>query len=132
MTLSTFLKINAILFIPFGIGMLMMPSILFPMIGVNLDGDGLLMASTVGSMLFSFGLICLLARNVSLESNAIIPSLAGNFSFHLIDSILTFKGAFSGVMNAFGYMFSSMHFILTIGFLVFIFKAKRGAIAHQA
>lgn len=132
MKLSTFLTINAIMFIPFGIGMLMMPSVIFPMIGVNLDGDGLLMASTVGSMLISFGLICLLARNVSLESNAMTPLLAGNLSFHLIDSILTFKGAISGVMNSLGFMFSGMHFILAIGFLVYILKAKRSVIVNQA
>lgn len=123
MKLSTFLAINAALFIPFGIGMLMMPSEIFPLIGVLLNGDGLLMASTVGSMLFSFGLICLLGRNVSLESSTIIPLLAGNMSFHLIDSILTFKGAISGVMNTLGFMFSGMHFILGIGFLLFIMKS---------
>jgi len=95
------------------------------MIGVNLDGDGLLMAGTVGSMLFSFGLICLLARNVSFESGAMIPLLAGNLSFHLIDSILTFNGAISGTMNSFGFMFSAMHFILSIGFLLYLLKAMK-------
>ena len=132
MKLSTFLTINAVMFIPFGIGMLMMPSVIFPMIGVNLDVDGLLMASTVGSMLFSYGVICLLGRNVSLESSAIIPLLVGNLSFHLIDSILTFRGAISGVMNSFGFMFSGMHFVLAIGFLFFFMKSKKSMKVNPA
>jgi len=121
MKLSTFLTINALMFIPFGVGMLLMPSTIFPMIGVNLDGDGLLMASTVGSMLLSFGVTCLVSRNAQY-SQGLKAVLFGNLSFHLIDSLLTFRGAFSDTMNSFGYMFSSMHLILAIGFLVYIIR----------
>jgi len=124
MKLSTFLRINAVMFIPFGFGMLLMPSLIFPMIGVQLDGDGLLMASTVGSMLLSYGLICLLARNLPFSSAGIVAILAGNLCFHLIDSLLTFRGALSGVMNSFGFIFSAMHFALAIGFLVYLIKAQ--------
>lgn len=113
------------MFIPFGIGMLLMPSLIFPMIGVHLDSDGLLMASTVGSMLFSFGLICLLAKNLTYDSPGFTALLVGNLSFHLIDSVLTLRGAASGVMNSFGYAFSAMHFVLAIGFLIYVLKARK-------
>ena len=130
MNLKTFLTINAIMFIPFGVGMLLMPTMIFEMIDVNLDSDGTLMASTVGSMLLSFGLICLFARDAATPSVALNALIIGNFAFHAIDSFLTFKGAFSGVMNSFGYMFSSMHFIFAIGFIYFYFKMnpKDGAL----
>lgn len=36
MKLSTFLTLNAIMFVPFGTGMLLMPSAIFPMIGLTL------------------------------------------------------------------------------------------------
>lgn len=124
MKLFTFLKINAFLFIPFGVGMLFIPSFIFPMIGVELDGDGLLMASTVGSMLLSFGIICLFTNNTE-DSRALKAILLGNLSFHLIDSLLTFRGAFTGVMNSFGYLFSGMHFILAIGFLIFFIELMK-------
>ena len=124
MKLKTFLTINAVMFIPFGIGMLTMPSMIFPMLEVNLDADGLVMASTVGSMLFSFGLTCLFARNESENSVGLNALLIGNFSFHTIDFILTGKGAFTGVMNSLGFVFSTMHFLFAVGFLTFLIKSK--------
>ena len=124
MNLKTFLTLNAILFIPFGLGMLIMPTFIFEMIDVQLDSDGLLMANTVGSMLFSFGLICLAARNADEQTLALQAVLIGNFSFHAIDFFLTGKGAFTGVMNELGYMFSGMHLLFALGFLFFYLKMK--------
>ncbi len=125
MKLKSFLTINAIMFIPFGIGMLTMPSLIFPMLNVNLDSDGLVMASTVGSMLLSFGLICFFAKNETNNSASMRAILIGNLSFHTIDFILTGKGAFTGVMNTLGYMFSSIHFLFAIGFLYFLTQSKK-------
>ena len=112
------------MFIPFGVGMLTMPSVIFPMLDVNLDADGLVMASTVGSMLLSFGIICLFARKEESNAVGMKAIILGNFSFHLIDFILTGKGAFAEVMNPLGYMFSTMHFLFAIGFLYFFIKTR--------
>ena len=101
-----------------------MPSFIFPMVGVNLDADGLVMASTVGSMLLSFGVICFVARNEENNTIAMKAILIGNLLFHTIDSFLTGKGAIMGTMNAMGFMFSSMHFLFAIGFLYFLMKNK--------
>lgn len=120
MKIKQFLTINAVMFIPFGIGMLMLPNLIFPILNVELDSDGLLMARTVGSMLFSFGLICLTARNVTPNSDGMRAILVGNLSFHAIDFILTGTGALSETMNVFGYVFSSLHLIFAIGFLYFL------------
>lgn len=124
MNLKSFFTINAILFIPFGVGMLIIPSTLFQLLDVNLDGDGLLMASTVGSMLLSFGITCLAARNFEGYSTTLLAILLGNLSFHTIDCILTFKGAFTGEMNNLGYVFSAMHFLFAAGFLFYYLKIK--------
>jgi hypothetical protein len=124
MKLKQFLTVNAIMFIPFGIGMLMVPYLIFPMIHVNLDSDGLLMASTVGSMLLSFGIICYVSRNESLNTIGMKAILTGNLTFHAIDFLLTLKGAYTGVMNALGYMFSTLHFLFALGFLYFLFVRK--------
>ena len=124
MNLKTFFTINAIMFIPFGIGMLIMPSTIFNMLDVILDNDGLLMASMVGSMLLSFGLVCLITRGFDGPSTALKAILLGNLTFHVIDSILTFKGAFTGDMNNLAYAFSTMHLLIAIGFLFFYLKYK--------
>lgn len=122
MKLSTFFTINAIMFIPFGVGMLFLPSLIFPMLDVQLDADGLIMASTVGSMLLSFGLICLFARNLTYEDPGLKAILIGNLAFHAIDCMLTFKGAYLGDMNGLGFMFSGIHFMFAIGFAYFLSK----------
>jgi hypothetical protein len=124
MKLKTFLTINAAMFIPFGIGMLLIPTFIFPHIGVNLDTDGLLMASTVGSMLLSFGIICWLSRNESCNTIGMKAILTGNLAFHAIDFVLTGKAAFSTTMNSMGYMFSSLHFLFALGFLYFLIKSS--------
>jgi hypothetical protein len=125
MKLRSFLILNAIMFIPFGIGMLTMPSFIFPMVGVDLDADGLVMASTVGSMLLSFGIICFFARNEDLGAGGMKAILTGNLVFHTIDSFLTGKGALTEVMNPMGFMFSSMHLVIAVGFLIFLLQASK-------
>ena len=125
MKLSTFLTINAIMFVPFGIGMLLLPKFIFPLIGVELDADGLLMASTVGSMLFSFGLICWVAKKETPNTLGMKAMLMGNLAFHSIDSFLTGKGAFLEVMNGMGYVFSLMHLLFALGFLYFLRVTSR-------
>ena len=124
MKFKQFLTINAIMFIPFGIGMLVLPNLIFPMIAVDLDSDGLLMASTVGSMLLSFGIICFFARNENAATNSMKAIMIGNLVFHSIDCILTFRGAFSGNMNSFGYLFSVLHFSFALGFAYYLIKNK--------
>ncbi len=125
MKLKSFLIINAVLFVPFGIGMLLMPSFIFPMIGVNLDADGLLMASTVGSMLLSFGIISYVSRNEDLHTIGMKGILTGSLVFHSIDFLLTFRGAYSNTMNSLGYLFSTLHFLLAVGFLYYLIKTKK-------
>ena len=127
MKLATFLSINAFMFVPFGVGMLLIPQFIFPMVGVHLDPDGLVIASTVGSMLLSFGLICWFSKNESPYSIGMKAILIGNLVFHSIDSFLTGKGAITGVMNSMGFMFSSMHFLFALGFLYFLRLNSRNA-----
>ncbi len=125
MNIKQFLTINAFMFIPFGIGMLTLPNLIFPVLDVKLSADGLLMARTVGSMLFSFGLICLFARNAERNSVGMTAVLIGNFSFHTIDFLLTGMGALSETMNPLGFMFSSIHLMFALGFLYFLVKKSR-------
>jgi hypothetical protein len=125
MTLNKFLILNAILFIPFGIGMLVMPGALFPLFGIDLDADGILMARVFGSALMNYGLICYLIRNEAQHSTEMKAVLTGNFLFHAFDAISTFIASYSAVMNNLGWMFTSLHFILAIGFLYYLIAEKK-------
>lgn len=124
MTLKKFLVLNAIMFIPFGIGMLIMPTVLFPMFGVDLDPDGTLMARVFGSALMNFGVICYMIRDENPFSIGMKAVLTGNFLFHVFDTLSTFVASYNGVMNVLGWMFSGLHFVLALGFLYFLRKKE--------
>ncbi len=120
MKLKSFFLVNALMFIPFGTGMLLMPLFIFKMLDVNLDADGLLMASTVGSLLLSFGVLSYFSRNLDIYSAGVKAILIANLLFHIIDCFLTFKGTYTGVMNSFGYLFSTLHFLFALGFAYYL------------
>lgn len=120
MRLKLFLTINAILFIPFGLAMLAIPGILFPMFGIDLDADGILMARVFGSALMSIGIMCYLVRSEPMESAGLKAILIGNLIFHAIDAISTLMASLNGTMNALGWMFFGLHFVLALGFLYYL------------
>jgi hypothetical protein len=125
MKLSSFLLTNAVLFVPFGLAMLIAPAVLFPLFGIDLDADGILMARVFGSALMNFGLICFLIRNEHEFSVGMKAVLAGNFFFHAFDAGSTFVASFNGVMNILGWMFFGLHFVLAIGFLVYLLRKEQ-------
>ncbi|WP_273566910.1 hypothetical protein [Maribacter halichondriae] len=129
MSLKQFLISNAVLFVPFGLVMLAIPGLFFPMVGLDLDPDGILMARVSGSGLLNFGIMCYLVRNENNASTGLKAILIGNLIFHGLDAISTFIASFSGVMNTLGWLFCGLHFILAIGFLFFLQKLKVPKIA---
>ena len=129
MNLKQFLVVNALLFVPFGLVMLAIPGIFFPMVGVDLDADGLLMARVSGSGLLNFGIMCYLARHEGRESMGLKAILIGNLIFHGLDAISTFIASYTGVMNTLGWLFCGLHFVLALGFLHFLKSIKAPQIA---
>lgn len=121
MNLKNYLILNAALFIPFGLSMLLLPSLLFPLFGIDLDADGILMGRVVGSSLLTIGLVSYLIRKEEPRALGMKAFLIGSLVFHAIDTVTTFAASHSGEMNALGWMFSSMHFVLAIGFFYFLF-----------
>ena len=125
MKLPTFLTINAVLFVPFGLTMLLVPALLFPLFGIDLDADGILMARVFGPALFNFGLICYLIRKEQQFTIGMKAVLVGNFLFHAIDAISTLIASLNGVMNTLGWLFFTLHLVLAIGFLVYILQKPK-------
>ena len=124
MKLQKFLLINGLIFIPFGILMFTVPNLLFPIFGINLDSDGTLMARVSGSAVLSLGLICYLVRQEESSSRSMNAILWGNFVFHLLDTVSTGLASFKTDMNSLGWMFTSLHLLLSLGFLYFILLNK--------
>ena len=125
MNLKQFLTLNGILFVPFGLAMLAIPGVLFPMFGIDLDADGILMARVFASALLNFGIICYLVRKERSDSMSLRAILIGNLIFHGLDAISTLIASYSGVMNTLGWMFCGLHFVLALGFLYYLYDLKR-------
>ena len=128
MSLKQFLTINGVLFVPFGLCMLTVPALLFPMFAIDLDADGILMARVFGSALLNFGIICYLVRNELGASMPLRAILIGNLIFHALDAISTFLASYYGVMNTLGWLFFGLHFVLALGFLYFLYDLKPKAL----
>lgn len=120
MRLKLFLIINSLLFVPFGLMMLTIPGMLFPMFAIDLDADGILMARVFGSALLSIGLMCYLVRNEPNGSIGLMAIMIGNAVFHGLDAVSTFIASYTGVMNSLGWLFFTLHFVLALVFLGFI------------
>jgi hypothetical protein len=120
MRLKLFLIINSLLFVPFGLMMLTIPGMLFPMFAIDLDADGILMARVFGSALLSIGLMCYLVRNEPNGSIGLMAIMIGNAVFHGLDAVSTFIASYTGVMNSLGWLFFALHFVLALVFLGFI------------
>ena len=131
MSLKNFLLLNAILFVPFGLAMLLLPGTLFPLFGIDLDADGILMARVFASALLSIGLMCFIARSESPQSLGMRALLIGNFIFHALDALSTFTASYGGVMNSLGWMFMGLHFLLAVGFLFYLVSARKPQLAPK-
>ena len=131
MRLHHFLVINAILFVPFGLLMLAVPGILFPIFGIDLDADGLLMARVFGSALMNFGILCYLVRKEPSGSTGLKAILIVNFIFHAIDAVSTFMASYDGTMNTLGWMFFGLHFFLALGFLYYLRNKPEAAVVEE-
>ena len=105
--------------------MIIIPGMLFPFFGIDLDADGLLMARVFGSALANIGLMCYLVGDEAKDSVGMKAILFGNLFFHAIDACSTGWATYLGTMNSLGVMFTSLHFFLALGVLYFLYSRLR-------
>ena len=122
MKLKSFLIITAIIYIPFGIGMMLIPYQLFGIYGFDLNADGAILGRVVGAAIVGLGLINYLSRNEDLSSVSLRAILIGNLVYHVLDTFIDFFPTYQGVVNAFTWSFVVLHIVLAIGFAYFLFR----------
>lgn len=124
MNLKTFLTITAFIYIPFGLGMVLIPYELFGFYGFELNASSAMLGRVVGAAIIGMGLMNYLSRNAGLESSALRAILIGNLVYHAMDTVIDFFPTYQGVVNAWTWSFVGLHIVLALGFAYFLFVKK--------
>ena len=120
MKFSTFLIINAIVALVFGIGFLLAPAFMVTTYGVSPGPAMNLVAQFYGVELVVVGLLSWFARNVqdSLARRSIILAFLIGDGIGVIISLI---GTLTGVLNAVGWSAVIVYLLLALGFAYFQF-----------
>lgn len=124
MKLSTFSIIWAILYIGFGLGLLLIPVQFMDAYGVSLDDDGTMMARILGAALTSFAIVFWLNRNTPATDKSWHNVLLASLIYNIIDIPIVLVATLEGVMNALGWMPVGLHLFLAATFGLCLFKRE--------
>jgi len=124
MTLKTFSVIWAVIYLGFGLGLLLIPATFMTTYGVTLNSSGVFMTRILGSALTAYSLIFYWNRNTPLSDNTQHNILKGNFIYNIIDTPVVLMGTLNGVMSAMGWVPVGLHIFLAVTFGYFTFKKR--------
>jgi hypothetical protein len=126
MKLSTFSIIWAVLYIGFGLGLLIIPVQFMAPFGVTLDSSGTLMARSFGAALTAYALTFYLNRNTAATDKGWYNLLLTSFIYNIVDIPILLMATLDGVMNSMGWMPVGLHVFLAATFGYFTFKKGQG------
>ena len=126
MKLSTFSIIWAVLYIGFGLGLLIIPLQFMAPYGVTLDSSGTLMARSFGAALTAYALTFYLNRNTAATDKGWYNLLLTSFIYNIVDTPILLMATLDGVMNSMGWMPVGLHVFLAATFGYFTFKKGQG------
>lgn len=122
MKLKTFSIIWAVLYIGFGLGLLIIPVQFMATYGVTLDSNGALMARILGAALTAYALTFYLNRNIASTDKGWYNLLLTSFIYDIVDIPIVLIATLNGVMNSMGWMPVGLHVFLAATFGYFAFK----------
>jgi hypothetical protein len=120
MKLSSFLVLNAVIALVYGIGAVLVPGTVLTMYGMTPNPGMLLIGQFFGVALIGIGLVTWLARNV-VDSAAQRAIILGLLISDVVGVIVALLGTLSGVMNAVGWSSVLIYLVLTLGYAYFQF-----------
>lgn len=126
MQLSTFSIIWAVLYIGFGLGLLIVPIQFMEPYGVSLDSSGTLMARSFGAALTAYALVFYLNRNIAATDKGWYNLLLSSFIYNIVDFPILLMATLGGVMNSMGWIPVGLHVFLAATFGFFVFKKDKG------
>jgi hypothetical protein len=125
MKLKTFAIIWSIIYIGWGLGLLVNPVRLMAIYGLALDASGALMARIVGASLIGFGMTFWLNRSINSTEKGWYNLLSTSFIYNIISIPVTFMATLNGVMRSMGWIAVGLHIFLALTFGFFTLNKKR-------
>ena len=125
MKLKTFSIIWSILYIGFGLGLLVIPVQFMSTYGVTLDTNGTLMTRILGAALTAFALTFYSNRNIASTDKGWHNLLLTSLIYNIVDIPIVLKATLDGVMNSMGWVPVGLHIFLAATFGYFTFKKRQ-------
>lgn len=121
MTLRNLLILNAVIALPFGLGFVLIPGVMWTLYGMGNTPATNLAGQLFGVELIAVGVLCWLVRDAT-ETRAMPGITLALLIADMIGLIVTSVGTFTGVMNAFGWSGIVIYSGLAIGYAYFMFR----------
>ncbi|HMQ47569.1 MAG TPA: hypothetical protein PKA00_14700 [Saprospiraceae bacterium] len=125
MKLPTFSVIWVVLYISFGLGLLIIPVQFMATYGVSLDSNGTLMARVLGAALTAYALTFYFNRNIPVSDKGWYHLLLASFIYNVLDIPIVLMATLNGVMNSMGWIPVGLHVFLAATFGYFVFKKPK-------
>ena len=123
MKLRTLITIHSILLFLFGLGFLLVPSVMLSVYGTSTDSTGLLTARVFGIANIQLSIIMWISRNdvgtKMLKTLLLLLCLGNGLAF-----VLALRAQISGVFNILGWTNVALYLLFAFGYGVFQLKGK--------
>lgn len=122
MKLTTFSIIWSILYMGFGLGLLLIPNAFMATYGVELGSGGVMMSRILGASLTAFALAFYFNRSLPATDPAWKNLLVASFVYNVLDIPIVLMATLDGVMNSLGWMPVGLHVFLAASLGYFAFR----------
>ena len=124
MSFKNLLTINAVIFLAFGIGFVLIPTPLISLYGADANPTSMMLTQLYGSLLIAISLVCWLSRGIS-DANAGRAIQLAFMVAYPINAIIHIQATASGVVNALGWSAVLIYLALCLGYAYFYFTAPK-------
>jgi len=119
MKLKTWMTVKAIVCIVFGLGFVILPSVVMNLYDVKLGEGGVYMTRLLGQAFILLSLLLWLVRNTDEAATRRAFALAV-FVGDLIGFVISLQGQLAGSVNALGWVTVIIYLVLALGFGYFL------------
>ncbi len=122
MKLRNLYLINSVICLVFAVGLLLMPSIMLNLFGMDYTKDAAMLGQLIAVELVVGGLITLLARDVT-DAKAHTAINTGNMIAGVLGIVVALNGTLTGVFGWFGWVILAVYVFVAVAFAYFQFFA---------
>jgi hypothetical protein len=124
MKLKYWMVAKAIVVAIFGIGFVLIPTVLASIYGMSLDAAGVLMARLFGGGFIFEAIVLWMARNTDRDDVACRGIIIGVVVSNIIGFIVCLLATLAGVWNALGWLSVALFLVFGLAFAYFWFTKK--------